>query len=167
MSLAMSGLDWGIALVGLIWIAKGFLRGFSREVASMAGWALGLFLSVELSDHLEPLVMSLGLVESPWACRALAAVGLLVFALLVARLVGGLLRGILLKAHLSALDRLMGGAVGLAKLALLVAVSFVVANALSPFLPQGWEDRSLFMRMADRHRELILGAVYHPEGEGR
>jgi membrane protein required for colicin V production len=150
-----SPLDWALALIGGFWILRGVFRGFVAELASLLGWLLGFILAVRFFKPVVSLLVSFDI--PPFVCPVLSFIGVVGLCVLVCRVLGGLVRSIVSKAKLSLLDRLLGGAFGVAKLLILVLMFFAIGRALSPFIAPGWEERSLFFSLVSSHRDLLMG----------
>ncbi|MCX7827668.1 MAG: CvpA family protein [Thermanaerothrix sp.] len=154
-ALPWSPLDWILAFAGGVWILRGVFRGFVAELASLLGLALGFVLAARYSKSLIPLLVEMGI--PPFGCSILAFVLVGAASVVLCRALGGVVKSIISKANLSLLDRLLGGAFGAVKLALLVLILFVMGRAVSPFLAPGWEERSFFLSAVSSHQELISG----------
>jgi membrane protein required for colicin V production len=136
----MTTVDWIIAAVVLVSVLVGLLRGVTREIVSLAGWVLGLVLAWFFA---EPVGAALPI--EPVALRiAIAAVLILAGVLILAALLGALLRALMAAARLSALDRVLGAAFGFARAALVLGVLVVLARA-TPVPGAGWWKASLLL----------------------
>jgi membrane protein required for colicin V production len=138
----MTPVDWFIAAGIAISVLLGVLRGAAREVVSLAGWVLALVLAY---FYAEPVGATLPWkVSMPVLQTAFGAVTILIGVLVAAALIGALLRALLVAARLSAVDRVAGGAFGLARAVLLLGLA--VALASSTALPRAaWWNESLLL----------------------
>lgn len=136
----MTTVDWIIAAVVLVSVLVGLLRGVTREIVSLAGWVLGLVLAY---FYAEPAGATLPL-EPPVLRIAVGAVLILAGTLIMAALLGALLRALMAAARLSTLDRLLGAAFGLARAALVLGVAVLLASA-TPVPGAGWWKESLLL----------------------
>ena len=136
----MTTVDWIIAAVVLVSVLVGVLRGMTREIVSLAGWVLGLVLAY---FYAEPMAGMLPL-EPPVLGIAVAAILILAGVLVLAALLGALLRALLAAARLSALDRLLGAAFGFARAALVLGLVVLLASA-TPMPTAGWWKASLLL----------------------
>jgi membrane protein required for colicin V production len=123
----MNPLDAGLCVVALISMAAGALRGFVREAAALAGWALAVVLVLNLAHGLgERLPFGTDSGAGAGGIRtAVAALLIVVACALGASLVGRLLRAALTAAKLGGPDRALGalfGAIRAAAVAMVVAV---------------------------------------------
>lgn len=136
----MTTVDWVIAAVVLVSVLVGLLRGVTREVVSLAGWVVGLALAY---FHAERLAAELP-IEPAALAIVVAAVLILAGVLVVAALLGAVLRAVMTAVRLSALDRLLGGVFGFARAALVLGV--LVAGAGVAQVPKAeWWKRSLLL----------------------
>jgi membrane protein required for colicin V production len=135
-------IDWVIAVVVLASVLLGLVRGVTREIVSLAGWALGLVLAFCYSEQVGamlPFEMPLPILRT-----ALGALLILLGVLVLAALLGALLRALMAAARLSAADRILGGAFGLARAAAVVGAAVLLATA-TPAPKAGWWKASLLL----------------------
>lgn len=136
----MTTVDWIIAAVVLVSVLVGLLRGVTREIVSLGGWVAGLALAY---FYAEPLGAELTM-DPPALSIAVAALLILAGALIVAALLGALLRALMAAVRLSSLDRLLGGVFGFARAALVLGVLVVAARATE--VPSaGWWKESVLL----------------------
>jgi membrane protein required for colicin V production len=132
--------DWIIAALVVVSVLIGLLRGVTREIVSLGGWIAGLVLAYLFADVVGNL---LPIASATWRTVAGAAL-ILVGTLIVAALLGALLRAAVAAVRLSALDRLLGAGFGFARAALVLGVAVVIASATA--LPKaGWWKESLLL----------------------
>lgn len=125
----MNALDILILLVLAGGMVRGFSTGIVRQVASVVGFVLAFILSVKLMDPVGALVVdSLGLSARTAPVVGFAVVFLAIQALLflVIRMVEALVGAL----KLTAVNRVLGGAVGVFKAALVLSVLFLVLGYL-------------------------------------
>ena len=140
-----------------------FWHGFTRMIASLAAWVLGVLAAIHFSAVVGTLLPDFG--ESPATRYVVAFALILVGVLLVGAVLGFLVSRLVQAVGLRFLDRVLGAIVGLAR-GILIAVLLVllaglttlprsdwwqnamsspvlVAGALSlrPWLPRAWADR--------------------------
>jgi membrane protein required for colicin V production len=119
-------IDATFAVVVVVSMLFGLLRGFVREAASLIGWVAGLALALRYASALGaqlPFATSW-----PNARTLVGGALIIVGCLIVAAIVGRLLHAALAAAKLSGTDRALGAAFGLGRgllLALLVAAVVV------------------------------------------
>jgi len=138
----MSPVDWIIiAGVGLS-VLLGILRGFVREVLSLAGWIVGIWLAIRfapsLGNHLP--------FDTPWAevRTAIAALVIVVATVFVAALIGWLASKLLSAVKLSGTDRLLGAIFGLVR-ALLIVVLVALFAGRTALAQQPWWRESVLV----------------------
>jgi membrane protein required for colicin V production len=132
--------DWIIAAVVLVSVLVGLLRGVTREIVSLAGWVLGLVLAFFFAEQVGATLP----VEPPELRTVIGAVLILAGVLVLAALLGAVLRALLAAVKLSALDRLLGGLFGLARAALVLGVAVLLASG-TPVPKAGWWKESLLL----------------------
>lgn len=136
----MSTVDWIIASVVLVSVVVGLLRGVTREIVSLAGWVAGLALAYLFAEQVGATLP----IEPPVLRTAIGALLILAGALIVAAMLGALLRALMAAAKLSALDRLLGAAFGLARATLVLGVAVLLASG-TPVPKAGWWKESLLL----------------------
>lgn len=136
----MNWLD--LAFLGVIAVSVliGIIRGFVREVISVAVWVTAFWVALrygpQLSDHLAPWLASSML-------RLVAAfAGLFILTLLVGALVGYVARALVGRTGLSGTDRLLGVVFGAARGLLLVGV-IVLGAGLTAVPREPWWQESV------------------------
>ena len=126
--------DWFIITVALISTGFGLWRGMIRTVFGLAAWILGIIGA--------PLVgMSLG---EQFGISGMPMWVLYIFAFLltfmVVRLVGVLFLKGAQSVGLAGVDRLLGGALGVARAGLVILVVAVIAHRLGYSQAAAWQD---------------------------
>lgn len=117
----MNGLDITILVVLALFLIKGIWRGLIRQLCSLAGIVLGVFLAWSFTPLLGPELARL----AGWSPRiGLAVVGCLLFfaGVLVFIIVGFYLGKLAEQPILAALNRIVGGLFGLIEGVVLLAV---------------------------------------------
>ncbi len=128
----LTGWDWFIILVALISIGLGLWRGFVRTVFGVAAWILGI-IGAPLVGIL--VAREFGITGVPvWVLYVVA----FLFNYLVVRFVGTLLLRGVRSIGLAGVDRVLGGALGVARAALVVLVVAVVAHRLGMAQSVAW-----------------------------
>ena len=135
-------LDWVIAAVVVVSAILGIWRGVVKEVLSIVGWVVGLFLafqySTELASHLT-FFNAFGEVGQV----AVAAI-VIVFATLIAFALFGELLRLLIKAVTGGLgDSLLGLGFGLLRGAVIVVVCAFLASFTSAPQTRWWQKSVL------------------------
>ena len=124
----MNSLDVSLAAVVLVSVIIGALRGFVKEAAALAGWVLAVVLvpnsSARLGQHL-PFDAGTAAVRT-----TIAAILIVLACILVAHLVGRLLRAAMTAVQLGGPDRVLGALFGIARA---VAIWLLVAAVVIHF----------------------------------
>jgi membrane protein required for colicin V production len=124
-SINMSWLDLTFAVVVLVSIGVGVFRGLIFELLSVTGWFVAYFAAQFFAPQVAPLI-PIGAAGSGLNQGA-AFAGVFIAALLAWSLIARLLRLLVQRSPLSATDRMLGAAFGMARAAvLLLAVATVV-----------------------------------------
>ena len=136
--LGFAWIDWVIAVIVLISVISAASSGFFIEAFSLAGVVLGLLIASWNFQRLMPWIMQF--VHTPAIAEAIAFIVIAVGIMVVAGLLGRVLRWSAKSIGLGWLDRLVGAAFGFLKGCVLVTVGVM---ALAAFLPHnGWLERS-------------------------
>ena len=137
---AVATIDWIIGAVVLVSVLVGLLRGVTREIVSLAGWVLGLVLAFFFAEQVGATLP----IEPPELRIAVGALLILAGVLVLAALLGAVLRALLAAVKLSSLDRLLGGVFGLARAVLVLGVAVLLASG-TPVPKAGWWKESLLL----------------------
>ena len=134
----MNPLDW--VLLGIIAISMllGVVRGFMREVISLAGWIAGIWLAFRFAAELGALFPFA--VDLPLVRTGVAAVLIVVSCVFAAALVGWLVREFVKAVRLSAADRTLGGLFGLARGALIVGLLVFLVRDTAIYRDPLWRE---------------------------
>jgi membrane protein required for colicin V production len=132
-------IDWIIAAVFLVSVLVGLVRGVMREIVSLAGWVLGVVLAFFLAAPVGAMLP----IESQVVQTALGAVLILAGVLVLAALLGALLRALMAAVKLSTLDRLLGGVFGFARAALVSGVAVMLASGTQVPESEWWKQSML------------------------
>jgi membrane protein required for colicin V production len=141
----MNTLDWAVVAVLGASILLGLLRGFMREMISLAGWIAGIWLAFRFATAIGASV-PLGQ-EWPLARTAVVAVLIVVCCVFAAALVGWLLRELIKAAKLSAADRTLGGLFGLARGLLIVGLAVFLVRDTALYQEPLWRDSLVLPRI--------------------
>lgn len=146
--------DGVILAVIAISLLLGLYRGFVREAFSLAGWVAAYVVARLFHPQME--LMLGDSITTPSLRLAAAWGGLFLATLVVVSLVGYMVRSLMEAAGISLVDRLLGGAFGLARGAILVLATLVL---LAPAVHKDawWREARLpgvFMGFEPQGREL-------------
>jgi membrane protein required for colicin V production len=126
----MSGTDWVILVFILVSVVQAASEGFFVAVFGMAGLAVGYLLAAwkyqRLADWFAPHL------KSPWLGEIAGFLIIFVAVILLAGLIGRIVRWALREAGLSWFDRFLGGVLGLVRGGLMVAVILMGMAAFTP-----------------------------------
>ena len=126
----MSGADWVILVVLLVSVVQAASAGFFQEACGIAGLVFGYILAAwqyrRLAEWFSPYL------KSPWLGEIAGFLVIFLAVMIVAGIAGRIARWIMKEAGLSFLDRLLGGALGLLRGCLLVAVILMSMAAFTP-----------------------------------
>jgi membrane protein required for colicin V production len=126
----MTVADWVIVAVIVFSVIQAAISGFFHEAFGIAGLVLGYLLAAwnyeRLAARFAPDL------KSPWLGEIAAFLIIFLGVLIVAGMAGRITSHIVKTAGLSFFDRLLGGALGLLRGALMVAVILVSMAAFTP-----------------------------------
>ncbi len=130
--------DWVIVTVFALSVITAFLHGFLVEMFALFGLVAGMIVAGQFYDQLTPWIAQL--IHERFAAQAAAFLLIALGIMLCAAILGRLLRWVLRRVGLGWADRLAGGAFGLVKGYVLVALGVA---AMAAFFPQqSWLERS-------------------------
>jgi len=122
--------DWAILGVVLVSTVVAASEGFFHQAFGIAGLIVGYLLAAwqyhRLADWFAPNL------KSPWLGEIGAFVLIFVGVVIVAGIVGRIVRWAMKEAGLSAFDRILGGLLGLVKGSLFIAVILMGMTAFTP-----------------------------------
>ena len=126
----MNVADWIILLVLLLSVVQAASTGFFQEAFGIAGLVFGYLIAAwgyrHLADHFATYI------SSRWLGEIVAFLAIFLGVMLVAGILGRIVRWIVKEAGLNVVDRFLGGALGLVRGCLLVAIVLVSMTAFTP-----------------------------------
>lgn len=133
----MTAVDIVFALLLFLSVAWGFWRGLTRELVSMIAWVLICVLAFRFAGSLGGLL--------PFAAPALVhtaiAAGIIVLlGVLLAAIVGRLLRALIAASHLAGADRVLGAVFGALRGSLVVLLIAALAVEAGFSQSHAWRD---------------------------
>lgn len=144
----MNPLDWLLAVLLTYSVVRAILRGFFQEAFALGGLVLGFLLACWFYRSLAMDLM--GLINSPQVAQLAAFLLILATIMVLASLIGKLLRRTASAVGLGFADRLLGTLFGLLRGALLGVALLLAITAFLPTAP--WIENSLlapyFLRTA-------------------
>jgi membrane protein required for colicin V production len=129
----MNWLDWVILAILLLSILRGLHNGLLMEIFSLIGLVLGIFIACRYWPMAFPLFS--GWIHNVWGadlCAFLLVAGLV---MIVAALIGHLIRRVVRAIGLGWVDKLLGGVFGFLRGVVVLAIGFFVLAALYPQAP--------------------------------
>jgi membrane protein required for colicin V production len=134
----MNALDWLLVILLAYSAVRAFLRGFFQEAFALGGLILGFLFACWFY---RPLALDLkGLITSTQIAELAAFLLILAGSMILASLVGRLLRHTASAIGLGFVDRVLGAAFGLVRGALLGVVLLLALTAFLPSAP--WIENS-------------------------
>jgi membrane protein required for colicin V production len=123
-------LDIVLLVVMLLSALLAMVRGFMREVLSIAAWAAAAILTLYAFPKLKPVALQY--VNNDLAASAIVIVGVFLGTLLVVSVITIKLSDMILDSRVGALDRTLGFLFGLARGLVIVVVAFLFFAWLVP-----------------------------------
>ena len=122
--------DWIILLVLLLSVVQAASSGFFQEAFGIAGLVFGYLLAAwqyrRLAEYFVPYI------SSPWLGEIAAFLAIFLGVMVVAGVLGKIVRWIVKETGLNVVDRFLGGVLGLVRGCLLVAIILVSMTAFTP-----------------------------------
>lgn len=134
----MNPLDWILLAVIVLSMLIGLVRGFMREVISLAGWIGGIWLAFKFAHSVGVLLPFAE--DWPAARTAVAAALIVVACVFAAALAGWVVREFVKAARLSAADRTLGGLFGLARGALIIGLLVFLVRDTAIYRDPLWRE---------------------------
>ena len=126
----MNVADWIILLVLVVSVVQAASSGFFQEAFGIAGLVFGYLFAAwqyrHLAGHFAPYI------SSPWLGEIVAFLAIFLGVMVLAGLIGKIVRWIVKEAGLNVVDRFLGGVLGLVRGCLLVAIILVSMTAFTP-----------------------------------
>ncbi len=134
----MNPLDWTLLAVIGASVLLGLIRGFMREMISLAGWIAGIWLAFRFAQTVGAS-LPFGH-EWPLARVAVVAMLIVVACVFAAALTGWLIRELIKAARLSAADRTLGGLFGFARGLLMVGLAVFLVRDTAMYREPLWRE---------------------------
>lgn len=146
----MTLVDFGIILIVTILLVLGLIWGFVKIAVALGTWIAASIISFAFAPNLAATFFQD--IDSP-AMRLAIAMGILfVLTIMLGALVSFLLKQIITKTGLTALDRVLGMIIG-ASLGLIIVVAAVFIAGLTPAPKYEWWQASLLI---ERFEVLVI-----------
>ncbi len=122
--------DWIILLVLLLSVVQAASSGFFQEAFGIAGLVFGYLIAAwqyrHLAEHFAPYI------STHWLSEIVAFLAIFLGVMVLAGVLGKIVRWIVKEAGLNVVDRFLGGVLGLVRGCLLVAIVLVSMTAFTP-----------------------------------
>jgi membrane protein required for colicin V production len=153
----MTPIDWFLVGVVLVSMLFGMIRGFLRESVALLGWLVGLWLAWRYSDVLLPYLGGYlsGTELQLWVSRLL----LVLAAVMAAWILGSLLDYLVQRSGLTlGLDRILGGAFGIVRGAVIIGFAVMLADAAG-LRGEDWWKGSKLLPLGEEMSTVLQGYV--------
>ena len=126
----MNVADWIILVVLIVSVIQAASSGFFQEAFGIAGLVFGYVIAAweyrQLADHF------VSHVSSRWLAEIVAFLAIFIGVMILAGILGKIVRWLMKEAGLSFVDRFFGGVLGLIRGCLLIAIVLVGMTAFTP-----------------------------------
>ena len=126
----MNVADWIIILVLLVSVIQAASSGFFQEIFGLAGLVFGYLIAAwqyrHLAGHFAPFI------SSRWLGEIVAFLAIFLGIMVLAGVLGKIVRWAMKEAGLRGVDRFLGGVLGLVRGCLLVAIVLLGMTAFTP-----------------------------------
>jgi membrane protein required for colicin V production len=129
-------LDIVLLVVMLVSALLAMVRGFMREVLSIASWAAAAILTIYLFPRLKPVALQY--VNNDLAASAIVIVGVFLGTLLIVSVITIKISDMILDSRVGALDRTLGFLFGLARGLIIVVVAYMFFDWFVPQRKPDW-----------------------------
>ena len=126
----MNVADWIILLVLLISVVQAASSGFFQEAFGIAGLVFGYLIAAWQYRHLAGHFAAY--ISSQWLGEIVAFLAIFLGVMILAGIIGKIVRWIVKEAGLNVVDRFFGAVLGFARGCLLIAIVLVSMTAFTP-----------------------------------
>jgi len=164
----MTGLDWLIAIVFILSIVVGVLRGFIREVLSIVSWILAFWLSITFCAQAGNFVAQY--VNIPAEAFRISAGFALIFiaTLFLFSIISYIVTKLIVKRAIKGTDRILGLFFGATRAVAIVIVVLLLGRGIGLDSKDWWQSSmslSYFEPLADYVEELLPSQLQASEPE--
>ena len=148
-----------IILIGITLVSAllAMVRGFSREILSIASWVIAAVLTLMFYKSAIPLVQPY--VASTTIASIIAAVSIFIVALIVVSLITMKIADMIIDSRIGALDRALGFVFGAVRGVLLVVVAMLFFNWLVADNQPTWVANARTKPLLDNLGERLVAAM--------
>jgi membrane protein required for colicin V production len=151
-------LDMGLAVIMLISALLAMVRGFVREVLSIASWGLAALSTWWAFPRLLPLAQTQ--VSNELAAKAIVIAGVFLTVLVIVSLITIRISDAILDSKIGVLDRTLGFAFGLARGLVIVVVAFAFFTWLVPAVSRpDWVTKAKSYALLDNAKEWMIAQL--------
>jgi membrane protein required for colicin V production len=151
-------LDIGLAVIMLISALLAMVRGFVREVLSIASWALAALTTWYAYPRLLPLAQTQ--VSNELIAKAIVIAGVFLTVLVVVSLITIRISDAILDSKIGVLDRTLGFLFGLARGLVIVVVAFAFFTWLVPGPNRpDWMTRAKSFAVLDQTKDWLISQL--------
>jgi membrane protein required for colicin V production len=153
----MTPVDYILIAVVLISLVFGAVRGFLRESVALLGWLVGLWLAWRYAERVQPYLGGAlaGTELQVWVARLIV----LLAVVLTAWVIGSVLGYLVQRSGLTlGIDRILGGAFGLVRGAVIVGFVVMLADA-ARLRDEAWWKGSKLIPLGDEMASVLEGYV--------
>jgi len=124
----ISYIDLGIVITLIVFIYKGFARGFTAELMRILGTIIGLVLAVRYMSNVSKVIVG-GLSVTPTVAVVISFAAIFIGIILLFKYISDKLKkAISFSMALGNADKIVGGAMGLAKGAIVVSLVTILIS---------------------------------------
>ena len=137
----MALLDIAIIALILISVLVGFIRGFTKELMSIAGWVISIYLAF---NFYEPAAKYFSqFVNQEILSNVIGGGAIFVVSLFLFSLIGYLISKAVSASGIKGTDRVLGGVLGVARGVLIIGFLIVVASVFNVQNREIWQESQL------------------------
>ncbi len=125
----MNYIDIALAILLLIGLVRGFIKGFIFEIAVVGALFLGTYAAFKLSDMLQPYVLKIGYM-SPFTVNLVCSILMFTLVCVGIFFLAKLFTGLINIAALGVFNKILGAIFGLLKYAFITSVILYFFNQL-------------------------------------
>jgi membrane protein required for colicin V production len=130
--MSLTPLDAIVIVVILVSAILAMVRGFVREVLSVASWVLAAVAAYYFYDELAPYILDTGVLDNETAVNIIAAAAIFFVALIVATFITMRISDFVIDSRAGPVDRMLGFVFGGVRGVLLIVIAFMFFTWLVP-----------------------------------